>query len=49
MIQVSDSKDKLDRSSSVHPFRFVVVHVVSHSEEEEEEEEEMPLDRKRGL
>ena len=48
MIQVSDSEDELDRSSSICPFGLVVVHVVSSSKEEEEEEE-MPLEREKGL
>ena len=48
MIQVSDSEDEHDRSSSICPFGLVVMHVVCSSKEEEEEEE-IPLERKKGL
>ena len=46
MIQVSNSEDELDRSSSVWPSRFVIACIASSLEEEEEE---IPLERKKGL
>lgn len=46
VIQVTDSEDELDRSSSIHTFVFIVARVASGSKEEEEEE--MPLERKKG-
>ena len=46
MIQVSDSEDKLDRSSNVRTSRFIVARVDNSLEEEEEE---MAMNRKRGL
>ena len=46
MIQVSDSEDELDRSSSVYTLKFVVTCINNSSEEEEEG---MFLNRKRGL
>lgn len=48
MIQVSDSEDELDKSSSFRTSRFVVVCAVISSREEEEEEE-MSLTGKKGL
>ena len=45
VIQVLDSKDKLDRSSNVCTPRFVVAQVDNNSEEEEE----MALNKKRDL
>ena len=39
MIQVIDSKDELDRFSSVRTSRFIVARIASDLEEEEEEEE----------
>ena len=47
MIQVSDSEDKLDKSSNVRTSRFIVAQVANSLEEEEEEE--MAMNRKRGL
>ena len=46
MIQVSDSEDKLDKSSNVRTSRFIVAQVANSLEEEEEE---MAMNRKRGL
>ena len=46
MIQVSDSEDKPDRSSSVYALGLVVVRIDNSSEEEEEE---MSLNKKKGL
>ena len=48
VIQVSNSKDVLDRFSSVHTSGLVVARIASDSKEEEDEEE-MPLERKKGL
>ena len=47
MIQVSDSEDEPDWSSSVHAFMLIVVRIDNSSEEEEEEE--MSLNKKKGL
>ena len=46
MVYVSDSKDELDRSSSVRTPRFIVAWVDDISEEEEEE---MALKKKKSL
>ena len=46
MIQVSDSEDKLDKSSGVYTSGFIVARITSDLEEEEEE---IPLERKKGL
>ena len=46
MIQVSNSKDKPDRSSNVRTSKFIVAWVDNSLEEEEEE---MAMNRKRGL
>ena len=48
MIQVLNSEDEFDKSSSVYALEFIVTCVASSSKEEKEEEE-MPLERKRGL
>ena len=48
MIQVSNSGDELDRSSSISAPRFTIACVADNSKEEEEEEE-IPLKRKKGL
>ena len=48
IIQVSNSKDVLDRFSSVHTSGLVVARIASDSKEEEDEEE-MPLEWKKGL
>ena len=48
VIQVSNSKDVLDRFSSVHTSELVIARIASDSKEEEDEEE-MPLERKKGL
>lgn len=48
VIQVSNSKDVLDRFSSVHTSGLVVARIASDSKEEEDEEE-MPLEWKKGL
>ena len=48
MIQVSNSGDELDRSSSISAPRFTIACVADNSKEEEEEEE-IPLKRKNGL
>ena len=47
VVQVSDSEDKLDKSSGVHTPRFIVARVDDSLEEEKEEE--MALNRKKGL
>ena len=47
MIQVLDSEDELDRSSSVRTPRLIISWVDDSLEEEEEEE--MALNRKKGL
>ena len=47
VIEVSDSKCKLDKSSGVGSTEFVVARRTGNLEEEEEEEE-MPLERKKG-
>jgi len=46
MIQVSDSKDELDRSSGVCAPSLIVTHIDNSSEKEEEG---MSLNKKRGL
>lgn len=46
MIQVSDSEDKLDKSSRVKSPEFVVAGITRSLEEKEEED--MPLERKKG-
>ena len=46
MVQVSNLKDELNRSSGVRTPRFIVARVDDSSEEEEEE---MALNRKKGL
>lgn len=43
MIQISNSKDELDRSLGVHSSRFIVARITSSLEEEE-----MLLERKKG-
>lgn len=45
MIQVSDSEDELDRTSSIRSSKFIVTRITDNLKEEEE----MSLERKRGL
>ena len=47
VIQVSDSEDERDRSSSIRALEFIIACVANSLEEEEEEE--MLQDRKKGL
>ena len=45
MVQVSNSKDKLDRFSGVHTLSLIIARIDDSSEDEEE----MALNRKKGL